>query len=70
MVKDTSEIALLPEGNPDLKIKAREMFGIDSDMEVPAFSKRTEHVPAVDEAYIFDPQTTIAILDSRATVAS
>ena len=62
MVKDTSEIALLPEGNPDLKIKAREMFGIDSDMEVPAFSKRTEHVPAVDEAYIFDPQTTIAIL--------
>ncbi|MDA0218275.1 MAG: cobaltochelatase subunit CobS [Proteobacteria bacterium] len=62
MVKDTSEIALLPEGNPDLKIKAREMFGIDSDMEVPAFSKRTEHVPAVDEAYIFDPQTTIAIM--------
>jgi len=62
MVKDTSEIALLPEGNPDLKIKAREMFGIDSDMEVPAFSKRTEHVPAIDDSYIFDPQTTIAIL--------
>ncbi len=62
MVKDSSEIALLPEGNPEQKVKAGEVFGIDSNMEVPAFSKRTEHVPAVDDSYIFDPQTTIAIL--------
>ena len=26
-----------------------------------AFSKRTEYVPDVDEAYKFDPQTTLAI---------
>jgi cobaltochelatase CobS len=62
MVKETSEIALLPESNPDIKVTARKTFGIDSDMEVPAFSQRTEHVPAIDEAYIFDPQTTLAIL--------
>ncbi len=37
-------------------------FGVDSDMKIPAFSKKTEHVPELDEAYRFDPQTTLAIL--------
>jgi cobaltochelatase CobS len=46
---------------PDKTVSARE-FGVDSDMKVPAFTKRTEHVPEVDEAYRFDPQTTHAIL--------
>ena len=46
---------------PDIKVKVRQTFGIDSDLEVPAFSKCGEHVPDVDEAYRFDPQTTIAI---------
>src|SRR5499427_7894649 len=31
-------------------------------MKVPAFSKRTEYVPDMDDAYRFDPQTTLAIL--------
>lgn len=47
---------------PDITVKARETFGIDSDMEVPAFSVRTEHVPDVDPAYRFDRDTTLAIL--------
>ena len=47
---------------PDLRRTAREAFGIDSDMEVPAFSLRTEHVPAIDPAYRFDRDTTLAIL--------
>src|ERR1700759_3187697 len=46
---------------PDRQVSVREAFGVDSDMIVPAFSTRDEHVPDVDEAYRFDPQTTIAI---------
>jgi len=46
---------------PDKTVSAKE-FGVDSDMKIPKFSKRTEYVPEVDEAYRFDPQTTLAIL--------
>ncbi len=47
---------------PDRTVSAREVFGLDTDMKVPAFSQRTEHVPDIDEAYRFDHETTIAIL--------
>jgi len=43
-------------------VNAREVFGVDSDMQVPAFSVRTEHVPDIDPAYRFDKETTLAIL--------
>jgi cobaltochelatase CobS len=46
---------------PDKQVSASE-FGVPSDMKIPAFSKRTEYVPEIDEAYRFDPQTTLAIL--------
>ena len=46
---------------PDRKVSIREIFGVDSDMEVPAFSERDPHVPDIDPAYKFDPQTTLAI---------
>ncbi len=46
---------------PDSHVSAR-TFGVESDMKVPAFAKRTEYVPEIDEAYRFDPQTTLAIL--------
>ena len=49
-------------GMPDIKVSARQLFGIDTDMEVPAFSTSTEHVPPVDDAYLFDHDTTMAIL--------
>ncbi len=47
---------------PDRDVSVREMFGIDSDMRVPAFSLRTEHVPEIDTTYRFDRDTTLAIL--------
>ena len=47
---------------PDTTVNAREVFGVDSDMIVPAFSVRTEHVPDFDASYRFDKETTLAIL--------
>jgi cobaltochelatase CobS len=46
---------------PDRSVSLRETFGVDSDMMVPAFSERDPHVPDVDQAYRFDPETTKAI---------
>src|SRR3954453_9744339 len=51
-----------PTGEPDIKISVRQTFGIDSDLEVPAFSRPSEHVPDMDDAYRFDHDTTLAIL--------
>ncbi|HEV7457953.1 MAG TPA: cobaltochelatase subunit CobS [Roseococcus sp.] len=56
-VRPTSAINM-----PDVTVNAREVFGLDIDMEVPAFSVRTEHVPEPDPAYRFDRETTLAIL--------
>lgn len=47
---------------PDINISVRQMFGLDTDLQVPAFSQRTELVPDVDESYRFDHDTTMAIL--------
>jgi cobaltochelatase CobS len=47
---------------PDIKISVRQTFGLDSDMQVPAFSAPSEHVPDIDDAYRFDHDTTLAIL--------
>ncbi|MGH7107091.1 MAG: cobaltochelatase subunit CobS [Acetobacteraceae bacterium] len=47
---------------PDMIVNARQTFGIETAIEVPGFSVRTEHVPDIDEAYRFDRETTLAIL--------
>ncbi len=47
---------------PDMNVSVRQLFGIDSDLEVPAFSRADEHVPDTDPDYIFDRDTTLAIL--------
>ncbi len=47
---------------PDMKLSVRQTFGIDSDLEVPAYSKSEAHVPDFDPDYRFDRDTTIAIL--------
>src|SRR6478609_2039660 len=47
---------------PDREVSVRELFGIDIDMKVPAFSKADERVPDIDDSYVFDPDTTLAIL--------
>lgn len=47
---------------PDTDINVRETFGIDSDMIVKGYAEKSEHVPDIDPDYLFDQQTTIAIL--------
>ncbi|MEC5383812.1 cobaltochelatase subunit CobS [Aurantimonas sp. C2-6-R+9] len=47
---------------PDATVSVRETFGFDSDLSIPAFSRADEHVPEFDPDYLFDPQTTLAIL--------
>ena len=47
---------------PDTKVSARELFDLDVDLMVPAFSEPSEYVPILDEAYLFDHDTTLAIL--------
>ena len=55
--QDDALIAL----TPDRTVSVRDTFGVDVDMTVPAFSARDSHVPDIDEAYQFDPETTRAI---------
>jgi len=52
----------LPSGGPDITISVRQTFGLDSDMQVPAFSAGNAYVPDLDDAYRFDHDTTLAIL--------
>jgi hypothetical protein len=52
----------LSQIQPDRQVSVREVFGIDSDMTVPAFSERDDHVPEVDAVYRFNPDVTLAIL--------
>ena len=47
---------------PDIKISVNQTFGIDSDMEIDAFSKRNDYVPEIDKTYKFDRDTTLAII--------
>jgi len=48
---------------PDIKISVKQTFGFESDMDVPAFSKKNDYVPTIDPDYIFDRETTLAILN-------
>jgi len=43
-------------------LSVREVFGIDTELQVPAFSERDDHVPEVDAVYRFNPDVTLAIL--------
>ena len=47
---------------PDIKISIKQTFGIDSELEVDAFSKKNDLVPDIDKDYVFDRDTTLAIL--------
>ena len=57
---DSSSTTILSA--PDREVSVRELFGIDIDMMVPAFSVADERVPDLDTSYVFDPDTTLAIL--------
>ena len=52
----------MPMSGPDIEVSVRQTFGIDCDMQVPAFSQANDYVPQVDETYRFDRDTTLAIL--------
>ena len=47
---------------PDTTVSVRDVFGIDIDLEIPAYSETTERVPEFDDTYVFDKRTTLAIL--------
>ena len=47
---------------PDTTVSARDAFGIDTDLVVPAFSQPDAYVPDLDPDYLFDVDTTRAIL--------
>lgn len=66
-MSDTSNLVAQPGATtvlpaPDITVSVRETFGIDIDMTVPAFSVADERVPDADDNYVFDPDTTLAIL--------
>ena len=47
---------------PSKLINTLEVFGIKCSFEVLGFNQPSEHVPEIDSTYLFDPETTIAIL--------
>ena len=47
---------------PDEEFSVRELFGIDTDMKVKGFAEADPHVPPLDPDYLFDRNTTLAIL--------
>ncbi len=49
-------------GLPDTTVSVQELFGFDSNMQVPAYSEGNEYVPDLDEDYLFNRETTLAIL--------
>jgi cobaltochelatase CobS len=58
-------MAATPEtrpGLPDMMVSVRQLFGLDTDMQVPAFAQGEDHVPDLDPDYLFDRDTTLAIL--------
>ena len=58
MIDTSDKLAALV---PDRMVSVRDAFGVDSDMTVPGFSEPEAHVPEIDPAYQFDPQTTLAV---------
>ncbi|MFN3370377.1 MAG: cobaltochelatase subunit CobS [Sphingomonadaceae bacterium] len=62
LAADTERHAPTRMAAPDTSVDAREVFGVDVDMKVPAFSQADERVPDLDPTYVFDPDTTLAIL--------
>ena len=47
---------------PERMVSVRDVFGIDTELRVPAFAERDDHVPEVDPAYRFNHDVTLALL--------
>ena len=54
------------EKTPDIKLSVNQTIGFESDMEVDAFSEKSEYVPEIDKSYKFDKETTLAVLSGFA----
>ncbi len=54
-------LSTLPS-SPTLSRSTKALFGFDSAFDCPAFERSEAHVPEIDPAYRFDPDTTLAIL--------
>ncbi len=50
------------QSEPTVDISVRDTFGIDSDLVVKGFAEGSDRVPARDDSYLFDHDTTLAIL--------
>ncbi len=48
--------------NPETTVSAKAAFGLEEDMQIPAFSHDNEYVPEKEMGYYFDPITTKSIL--------
>ena len=48
--------------NETINVSSAELFGIKTDFEVPQFLKKADHCPPIDKNYVFDEDTTVAIL--------
>ncbi|MDC3402266.1 cobaltochelatase subunit CobS [Alphaproteobacteria bacterium] len=64
MTKENNGNAATPgmPSAPDITVSAKDVFKVDIDMQVPAFSERSEYVPDLDPDYLFDKQTTLALM--------
>ncbi|MEE9332797.1 MAG: AAA family ATPase [Granulosicoccaceae bacterium] len=51
---------------PDTTVSVADVFGLDVDIQLPAYAQRTEGVPDIDPDYIFDKRTTLSILSGFA----
>src|SRR6056300_269534 len=58
----TNTQSTLDIGSPDSEISVKKVFDLDTELKVPAYSKKNEYVPEIDEDYLFNHETTIAIL--------
>ena len=66
MLDATQNDANAQQMMPDTTVSVREVFGLDVDLSIPAFSTRSERVPDIDPSYLFDFRTTMAILSGFA----
>jgi cobaltochelatase CobS len=57
-----SKVELDYSNLPDTTLSVRDVFGIDTDIRVPAYSEGGPYVPDLDPDYLFDRETTLAIL--------
>jgi cobaltochelatase CobS len=61
-VTDGATSGISAVNKPDKMVAVRDVFGVDSDLTVPAFSEPDDHVPEIDAVYRFNPEVTTAIL--------